>query len=426
MTTIGTSLDTPGQALTIDCHQCLTRYRLHQPNRLRPSAHSTCRTCGARFAVVSLKPASSPGPLDQVTSQCERSLADLHPHATEAAEDATAEKHCSFHGTGSTLLGMQIVNICFSMATLGVYHFWGKAKIRRYLFSQTAFAGDRFVYHGTGKELYQGFLKAMLVFGIPYFLLVAVHTFLALPTWIDMLSQVLGGLVLSLYVPIAMINARRYRLTRTSWRGIRFSFRGRTKDFMTLYIRGWCFTVLTLGTYYPYFQTRRQAFLYSHTYVGNQRFDFTGHGSGLMVPFAVTLFVTYAVLLLCGLTLAFQLTNAGLTLLLIPLVLGPVWIWLLGQKHKYFWDHTTFGSACFSSGITWQKLLSLYLGNIGLLLVTLGFAWPWVTARNARFYTSTLSLRGAANFDNILQDLTVSSVTGEGLSNLLDTGFDMD
>ena len=60
------------------------------------------------------------------------------------------------------------------------------------------------------------------------------------------------------------------------------------------------------GTYYPYFQTQRQAFLNSHTYFGNQRFHFTGHGSGLMVPFAITLFMTYGVLILCGVTMVSQ------------------------------------------------------------------------------------------------------------------------
>lgn len=424
MPTIGTPADTTDQALKVDCHQCQTRYRVRHSNRLTASARSTCTTCGARFAVVNSNPT-----LSRDQPWAERMSAALdHPQlmSTSTPNAVPLSQHCSFHGSGGTLLGMHIVNICLSIATLGAYHFWGKAKIRRYLFSQTTFAADRFAYHGTGKELYQGFLKAMLVFGIPYFSLGAAHTFLALPRWLDLLLQALTGLVLFFYVPIAIVNARRYRCTRASWRGIRFSFRGRTGDFLKLYFRGWFFTLLTLGTYYPYFQTQRQAFLHSHTYFGNQRFHFTGHGSGLMVPFAITLFLTYAVLILCGLTLAFQLTNAGLTLLLIPFILGPMWIWLLGQKQKYFWNHTTFGPARFSSSIIWQKLLTLYLGNLVLLLVTLGFAWPWVTVRNARFFTSTLSLQGSINLDRILQETTTSSVTGEGLSNLLDTGFDMD
>ncbi|MCS6289803.1 MAG: DUF898 domain-containing protein [Nitrospira sp.] len=350
----------------------------------------------------------------------------IQPLASDPPESTSSIQRGSFHGSGGTLLGMQIVNVCLTIVTLGAYHFWAKAKIRRYLFSQTAFAGDRFVYRGTGKELYQGFLNAMVVFGIPYFSLGAAHSFLALPQSVDFLLQAMAALVLFLYVPVAIVNARRYRCTRTSWRGIRFSFRGRTVDFLKLYFKGWLFTLLTLGTYYPYFQTQRQAFLHSHTYFGNQRFQFTGHGSGLMVPFAVTLFTTYAVLCLCGLALALQLTNAGLTLLLIPFVLGPVWVWLLGQKQKYYWDHTTFGEARFSSSITWQKLFGLYLGNLALLLLTLGWAWPWVTVRNARFFTGTLSLQGVTDLDRVLQDTIETSVTGEGLSNLLDTGFDMD
>ena len=56
----------------------------------------------------------------------------------------------------------------------------------------------------------------------------------------------------------------------------------------------------------------------------------------------------------------------------------------------------------------------------------MGWAWPWVTVRNARFFIGTLSLQGPMDLDRVLQDSTESSVTGEGLSNLLDTGFEMD
>lgn len=408
----------------ITCQRCLTQYQIRDVRRLTHASRSTCRTCGAHFAVV------TPAPTIVAEEQSIHPLADAPtppaPDETTHRQQNHSTMHGAFRGAGGTLLGMQIANVCLTLVTLGVYHFWGKAKIRRYLFSHTSFGNDRFAYHGTGKELYQGFLKAMLVFGIPYFSLGAAHTFLDLPRWVDLLSQALAGLVLFLYVPVAMVNARRYRCTRTSWRGIRFSFRGHTTDFLTLYVRGWGFTLLTLGSYYPYFQTQRQAFFHAHTYFGNQRFGFTGHGSGLMVPFAVTLVSTYVVLGLCGLALAFQLTNATLTLLLIPFVLGPLWIRLLGLKQKYCWDHTTFGEARFSSSITWQRLFSLYLGNLGLLLVTLGWAWPWVTVRNARFFLGTLSLQGPVDLNRVLQDTAQSSVTGEGISNLLDSGFDMD
>ena len=411
-------------AARVTCHHCLSPYRVRALEHLTRASRSTCPSCGTRFAVVTPTPAATEE--DRPHRQQFLSAVPDPAPASGTTASMISPIRAAFHGMGGTLLGMHVVNVCLTLVTLGGYHFWAKAKIRRYLFSHTSFAGDRFAYHGTGKELYQGFLKAMLVFGLPYFSLSAAHTFLDLPQSIDRLSQALAGLVFFFYVPVAIVNARRYRCTRTSWRGIRFSFRGRTADFLKLYFRGWLLTILTLGTYYPYFQTQRQAFLHSHTYFGNQRFKFTGHGSGLMVPFVVTLFVTYALLGLCGFAFTMQLTNAGLTLLLIPIVLGPLWIWLLGQKQRYFWNHTSFGEARFTSDITWQRLFTLYLGNLGLLLATLGWAWPWVTVRNARFFIGTLSLQGPADLDRVLQDTTEVSVTGEGLSNLLDTGFDMD
>ena len=76
--------------------------------------------------------------------------------------------------------------------------------------------------------------------------------------------------------------------------------------------------------------------------------------------------------------------------------------------------------------MTWQRLLTLYLGNAALLLLTAGIAWPWVTVRNAGFLLSNLTLRGPLDLEHILQNAAQASTTGEGLSNLLDTGFDMD
>src|SRR5512145_2817221 len=72
-----------------------------------------------------------------------------------------------FHGAGGSLLGIHIVNVLLTIITFGVYYFWAKVRVRSYLLGQTEFAGDRFAYHGTGKELLLGFLKAVLLIGIP-------------------------------------------------------------------------------------------------------------------------------------------------------------------------------------------------------------------------------------------------------------------
>lgn len=70
-----------------------------------------------------------------------------------------------FYGAGGTLFGIHVVNVLLTLLTLGVYHFWARARVRRYLWGQTELLGDRFAYHGTGPEVARGWLRALLIFG---------------------------------------------------------------------------------------------------------------------------------------------------------------------------------------------------------------------------------------------------------------------
>lgn len=69
-----------------------------------------------------------------------------------------------FTGNGAALLLLYIKLVVFSIFTLGIYSFWGRTEIRRYLWSNIRFAGQNFDYHGTGKELFFGWLKLIALF----------------------------------------------------------------------------------------------------------------------------------------------------------------------------------------------------------------------------------------------------------------------
>ncbi|HSB80644.1 MAG TPA: DUF898 family protein [Candidatus Methylomirabilis sp.] len=305
-----------------------------------------------------------------------------------------------FHGSGGSLFGIQIVNMVLTIVTLGVYYFWGKVRVRNYLLSQSEFEGDRFAYHGTGKELLIGFLKAVLLLGVPLVLLNAVVPLLGRGPGFRILSGLISYILVLVVIPFAMVGARRYRLSRTSWRGIRFSFRGEAMAFIKLFLTGSLLSSLTLGLYYPFFETRRYGFMVSHSYLGNQKFAFDGEGRSLFGRYL-------------------------LTLLLTPFTLGLCWLWFLARKQRYFWDHTSFGEARFHSEVTGGRLFLLYLGNALLLLLTLGFGWPWTVVRNVRFAFRYLSLEGPLEEASILQEAQAASATGEGLAGLLDAGFDL-
>jgi uncharacterized membrane protein YjgN (DUF898 family) len=308
-------------------------------------------------------------------------------------------RQLSFHGAGGSLFGIHIVNVFLTILTLGIYYFWAKVRVRRYLFSQTGFSGDRFAYHGTGKELLLGFLKAVAFIGIPFVLLRFGIDLVARGPVARGVGGALSYLALLAFLAFATIGARRYRLSRTSWRGVRFSFRGQLLPFLKLFLGGSLLSTITLGLYYPFFDTRRHGFLVSHSYFGSQKFSFDGRGKDLFGRFLLSILLSLPTLGLC-------------------------WFWFLARKQRYFWDHTAFGAARFQCAVTGGKLLVLKLGNALLLVLTLGFGWPWVVVRNARFACRYIVLQGFLDATMVQQEAQAVSTTGEGLAGILDAGFD--
>ena len=374
------------------CKSCGATLQAPAP---RPSSAPTPRPSPAPASSRRLTSASPPPPLSQAPPQA---IPTAIPRVPSAGAEASRSRRLSFHGAGGSLFGIHIVNIFLTIITLGVYSFWGRVRVRNYLLSETEFEGDRFAYHGTGRELLNGYLKAMLVFGFPLALLNFAPDLLGLGVVAKVAAGVLAYGIVLVFVPIAMVGARRYRLSRTSWRGIRFSFRGRMADFIKLFVGGSLLTAITLGLYYPFFDTRRHAFMLSHSYFGNQRFDFGGRGRDLFGSYLLAL------------------------LLFLP-TLGLCWFWFLAKKQRYFWDHTSFGPARFHSTVTGGRLLLLKLGNLLLLVGTFGLGWPWVLVRNARFAFAYLTLQGSLDLVGIQQEAQVATATGEGLAGFLDVDF---
>jgi uncharacterized membrane protein YjgN (DUF898 family) len=381
----------------IFCQHCNTAYVFPEDKLHRPLTKSTCRKCSTPFVFFTM---SEEG-LDTVSAESPRPGAPLVSDHGQSSESAT--RHLSFHGVAGSLFGIHIVNVLLSLVTLGVYCFWGRTRIRRYLLSQCAFEGDRFAYHGTGRELFIGWLRALLIFGVPLILLSVVRDVLEVRGELKVLAGLLIYGIGLLFIPVAVVGARRYRLSRTSWRGIRFSFRGHAIDFLKLFVKNALLTGLTLGLYYPIYHTKRHAFLVSHSHFGNQAFTFDGEGRDLLKSYM-------------------------LMLLLFPFTLGSSWFWFQAKQHRYFWDHTSIATARFHSTVTWGPLIRLHVGNLLLLLVTLGLGWPWVTSRNVQFMFKHVSLKGALDVATIQQEAQIASATGEGLASFfdfLDVGFDL-
>ena len=308
----------------------------------------------------------------------------------------TASHRFAFHGDGGALLGIYVVNFLLSAVTLGIYWFWGRTKVRKYLASSIDLSGDRFAYHGTGGELFIGWLK-----GFALLIVMLAQLFACMALFGQERGSIVGMVVLYLalfvLIPIAMVGAWRYRLTRTSYRGIRFSFRGKIGTLAGIYYGGLVLTVLTLGIYYPYFADKLQRYFVTNSAFGDQSFGFDGEGKDMLKPWIIAL------------------------LLLLP-TLGLSSFWFAVKQTGYYFNHTTFGAARFRANFTFGGVIGLMITNYLLIVFTFFIGFPWALVRSFRYLFDNLTIEGDLGLEAVRQRAMGANATGEGLVDVLDLG----
>ncbi len=166
------------------------------------------------------------------------------------------------------------------MVTLGIYRFWLATDVRRFLWANTEIAGESLEYTGTPLELLIGFLVAIAILIPVYagFFLAA----LDLGT-IGQLSGVMAFAGLGVLGQYAVYRARRYRLTRTVYRGLRFHQEGSAWAYALRASLWWLATGLTLGLAYPFQLASLERFKMRHTFYGDLAGSFAGSGFRLFL-----------------------------------------------------------------------------------------------------------------------------------------------
>jgi uncharacterized membrane protein YjgN (DUF898 family) len=343
------------------------------------------------------------------------------------------------------LLALSLGVLLLKIVTFGIYHFWGRTRIRRYLWSHTSWENERLLYTGTGLELLLGYGRAFLLLVLPFYALsFAVG-------WIGQrhpLANALGGIAIALLVlyltGTAVYASWRYRLSRTVWRGIRFGLTVSPWRYGWIFFGRTLLAIVTAGFYTPYMQCRMTERLVSTAVFGTERFRYDGKGRDLMKAYLKTVGLSFALLLVgfialialapslkvLGQHIAGLQGNGSLVFLFLPItlivagfaLLGPLWIAYQGIRIKYHVTHTTLGPLRFQLEFRWQEYLRLTLGNLTLVVVTFGLALPLAAARSAKFFAQRLRCSGVLDYAVIAQNQQPLGRTGEGLFQVLDLG----
>jgi uncharacterized membrane protein YjgN (DUF898 family) len=185
-----------------------------------------------------------------------------------------------FTGSTESYVWLLIRGYALLGVTLGIYRFWLNTDVRRFLWSKTEVVNEPLEYTGTAVELLIGFLIGLAIL-IPLYVVFFVGA-LSMGT-AGQFASVLSVPFLALFGQYAVYRARRYRLTRTIYRGVRFHQDGSAVRYAFCAMFWWVMIVLTLGLAYPFMQAQLERYKMRHTYYGNLQGAFVGSGFRLFL-----------------------------------------------------------------------------------------------------------------------------------------------
>ncbi|WP_158806784.1 DUF898 family protein [Beijerinckia sp. L45] len=204
---------------------------------------------------------------------------EMDPPAVVIGPDAVAPRQSDrvvFGLDGIHFIALLLRAAVLELMTLGLYRFWLTNDIRRFLWSHTSLEGERLEYSGHGHELFAGFLGAFAI-------LVALSACIYGPSQLlDAAWLRYATIPLFFFLrQVATYQARRYRLSRTLWRGTRFWMDGSALGFAARAVLWDAVVLLTLGLAWPWRVAALERYQLGHSGYGVLPGRFDGEGSGL-------------------------------------------------------------------------------------------------------------------------------------------------
>lgn len=382
-------------------------------------------------------------------------------------------KKFDFTGNGSDYFNIWIINVLLTIVTLGFYYPWAKVRSRRYFYANSHFDGRNFEYHATGKQLFLGYVIAMILL----ILFVTVQK-------VSLEGSLIIMLISFLVIPWVIWRSLKFNMRMTSFSNVRFAFDGSLGgaymsfmlfpflSFLGLYIPlivlgvvigvtagvnmvllGLILglLVLILGVWLAIFMfalTKKKQSEYS---IGHTRF-----GQGQFLPqletkplmkiylrtFGISL-LAFIIAVIAFVVLAFVFSvpledfkspedlkgmnvnlsfMVGFAYLILFIVSWFVWAYLYAKQRQYIFANTTLDEKIqFRSTLRARDFAMVVLTNFLLVAITLGLATPWTKVRLARLIWQHTEMDVDTDIDEyITQKVNAQSALGEEIGEVFD------
>ncbi len=312
--------------------------------------------------------------------------------AVAAGSSAERIVRPQFTGTAAEYFRIWIVNLFFTLVTLGIYSAWAKVRKKRYFYGSTRFDGDTFDYFASPKAILKGRILAFAVF-VAYALLGELYP--------DS-NYVFWGLAFVL-LPWLVPRALSFNARNSAYRGLRFDFTATPKQAVRVYIGMVLVVILTAGLAFPWFMARVKSFILSHHALGTTQ---VGCQISARAFYGIYIKATLILLALAVPTMALMVMSmrnlklpewAGWAMFVVPAVVfyviyAVVYAYTQARTANLMWNNTYGPGVRFSSTLSALGLGRLYLGNIFAAALSAGLLIPWAVVRTLRYRLDNFSM----------------------------------
>ena len=371
-----------------------------------------------------------------------------------------------FTGSGSEYFRIWIVNLLLMFVTVGIYYPWAKVRRLRYFHANTLVGGEPLGFHADPKKM----LKGYFLVGVLFALYSAAGNFSAL-------AGFLAFVIVALIWPALLKSSMQFRLANTSWRGLRFHFKGSVggayRAVVPLFAPSlvilaavvgvddaykppfWYFATLgvvamvTLAVF-PWLLWNLKQYQHNHYALASLQTTFTATLGSFYKLFLKALGV---LLLPIGLVVALSLVVAGLGTANFSFGTVPrptinpamVFIFVIASfaavattlviAKPYFkarlqnlvWTRTGNTSLRFVSDLRFGSFLWLTVRNWFLVVLTFGFYWPFAAVAVARMRLEAITVKTRIDPDTLVSQMRAveGEAAGDAAGDLfgLDIGF---
>lgn len=382
------------------------------------------------------------------------------PKLTKTVSNTGQSLPFQFTGSGGEYFKIWIVNILLSIVTLGIYSAWATVRTKRYFYGNTIFDKASFEYHATPIQILKGRIVALF--------LVVAYVILA---QFDYTFSAFILLLLGLLFPWTVWSSLRFNALMTSYRNVRFGFDGAVgysyylvyglpififlvaiilamiihiiylfyqSAFMdALLVFGYLLAFSSAYWFFPYLQKLYLQFSLGCSTYGQGDFDTQLSTRVMYLIYLQALLIALGFLgaivgILYSLGYSWSLLKeldwidvlASLIVIYPLVLLGSIVIkaFLKANIRNHAYNNTQLDHVVrFKASTSFLKLFKLYLLNLFLLVITLGFAYPWNKVRLARYEAETLSAEVHGSLDQyVSQRQAEQSSLGDQLGDVFD------